>query len=107
MEHNVSSRNYVICKEDQSTTNAIEDASIQQSLLDSRLRLSEERVKSFNILTKQRARSVQYALQSKIVKGTGISNVSKVQKSTTFEMTFEKVGVFCSFPIDIYLSPWL
>jgi hypothetical protein len=91
MEHNVSSRNYVICKENQSTTNAIEDASIQQSLLDSRLRLSDEKVKSFNILTRQRARSVQRALLSKVVKGTCISNISKVQKSTTFEMAFEKV----------------
>ena len=91
MEHNVSSRIYVISKEDHSTINAIEDASIQQSLLDSRLRLSEERVKSFNILTKQRARSVQRALLSKLKKGTCISNVSTVQKSTTFEMAFEKV----------------
>jgi hypothetical protein len=91
MEHNVSSRNYVICKEDQSTVNAIEDASIQQSLLDSKIRLSEERVKSFNMLTKQRARSVQRALLSKVVRGTCISNDSKVQKSTTFEMAFEKV----------------
>ena len=91
MEHNISNRNYVICKEDHSTINAIEDASIQQGLLDSRLRLSEERVKSFNILTKQRARSVQRVLLSKVVKGSCTSNVSKVQKSTTFEMAFAKV----------------
>lgn len=91
MEHNVSSRNYVICKEDQSTINAIEDASIQQSLLDSKLRLSEERVKSFNILTKQRARSIQRDQLSKVLKGTCISSISKAQKSTTFEVAFEKV----------------
>ena len=91
MEHNVSSRNYVICKEDQSTINAIEDASIHQSLVDSRLRLSEEKVKSFNILTKQRARSVKRDQLSKVLKGTCVSSISKVQKSTTFEIAFEKV----------------
>ena len=95
MEHNVTRRAYVIYKEDQSTLNAIEDASIQQSLLALKLHLSKEKVKSFKILTKQRARSSQPSPLSGIGKGSCISNTQKVLKRTSFEMAFEKVQVVC------------
>ena len=97
MEHNVSRRPYIIFKEDQSEHNALEDASIQQSLLDSRLRLRKEKVKSFDILTKQRARSSQRSLLSGIGKGTCMTNIPKVLKKTSFEMAFEKVQVICVY----------
>ena len=94
MEHNVSRRAYVIYKEDQITNitnNAVEDASIQRSLLDSRLHLRKEQVKSFDILTKQRARSSQHSLLSGVGKRSCATNTPKELKRTSFEIAFEKV----------------
>ena len=94
MEHNMSSRAYVIYKENQITNitnNAEEDASIQRSLLDSRLHLRKEQVKSFDILTKQRARSSQHSLLSRVGKRSCATDTPKVLKRTSFEIAFEKV----------------
>lgn len=94
MEHNVSRRAYVIYKEDQNTNitnNAVEDASIQRSLLDSRQHLRKEQVKSFDILTKQRARSSQHSLLSGGGKRSCTTDTPNVLRKTSFEIAFEKV----------------
>lgn len=91
LEHNVPLRSYMIYRESSDASGAAQDASDEQKLLDKRLMVSQDRARSFNDLTRQRAKSNQDASYCGTQADTYGNDSAKVERKTCFEEAFEKV----------------
>ena len=93
LEHNVPLGTYMIYTEKEHSCGAAEEASIQRKVLDNRLSLSQERVKSFCELTEKRAKSDIGSKQWNSDKPISTDGRYRVhQSSSDFEDAFHKVS---------------
>lgn len=93
LEQHVQNRPYKIFKGNDSSVGAAEEATTQQKLIDSKARMSLEKLKSFGDLTRRRVKSTDPTMVGNVKKESDTLQCfhSEDQVRTIFEDAFEKV----------------
>ena len=93
LEHNVQSRPFKVFKANEAAVGAAQDATIQQRLVDKRMRMSQEKIKFFSEITKQRVKLINNSVLNDVDKEYNSTQPAHVEdrESTIFEEAFQKV----------------
>ena len=94
LEQNVQSRPFKVFKGNEEAVGAAQDATTQQRLVDKRMRMSQEKIKFFGEITKQRVKLIHSSVRIDSEKESPSVELTRLEdrKKTVFEEAFEKVS---------------